>query len=89
MNYKRNWHSIYFRVAVHNCCPYRRSDMRNIKYTDNCREIFSLKLAKFLESEGFAIISTRPDLKNTGRKIFLFANTPQLRQKIDVYMGAR
>ena len=61
--------------------------MRRKNTMDNCREIFSLRLARYLESKGFMIISTRPDLKETGRDVFLFANTPQLRQAIDTYMS--
>ena len=61
--------------------------MKRTKYTNDFREIFSLKLARYLESKGFMIISTRPDLKETGRDVFLFANTPQLRQAIDTYMS--
>lgn len=61
--------------------------MKRTNYINDCREIFSLKLARYLESKGFMIVSTRPDLKDTGRNVFLFANTPQLRQAIDTYMN--
>lgn len=61
--------------------------MRRTNTLDNCREIFSLRLARYLESKGFMIIDTRPDLKETGRDVFIFANTPQLRQAIDTYMN--
>ena len=61
--------------------------MRRTNTLDNCREIFSLRLARYLESKGFMIIDTRPDLKETGRDVFIFANTPQLRKAIDAYMG--
>ena len=60
--------------------------MRRTDYRENLHTIFSLKLAKYLEGMGFTIIETRPDLKCTGRNVFLFANTPQLRKAIDAYM---
>ena len=49
--------------------------------------VFSLKLAKYLEGNGYQIIHTRPDLKDTNRDVFLFENTPQLRQTIDTYLS--
>lgn len=61
--------------------------MKRTNCINDCREIFSLRLAKYLENLGFAIITTRPDKKNTGRNVFIFANTPQLRQAIDTYMN--
>lgn len=61
--------------------------MKRTNYMDNCREIFSLRLARYLENKGFMIIGTRPDIKETGRDVFIFVNTPQLRQAIDTYMN--
>ena len=48
--------------------------------------VFSLKLAKYLESNGYDIKQTRPDLRGTGRNVFLFDNTPQLQLAISTYM---
>ena len=48
--------------------------------------VFSLKLAKYLESNGYEIKQTRPDLRGTGRNVFLFDNTPQLQLAISTYM---
>jgi len=48
--------------------------------------VFSLKLAKYLESKGYKIRQTRPDLRGTGREVFLFDNTPQLQLAISTYM---
>lgn len=48
--------------------------------------VFSMKLAKFLRDKGYMIKETRPDLKGSGRDIFVFYDTPQLRQAIDAYM---
>lgn len=62
------------------------NNMKKI-YTDDCCTIFSLRLANYLERMGFMIIDTRDDLKDTGRKVFLFANTFQLRKAIDTYMS--
>ena len=61
--------------------------MKRTNYMDNCREIFSLRLTRYLESKGFMIIGTRPDFKETGRDVYVFANTPQLRKAIDTYMS--
>lgn len=61
--------------------------MKRTNCLNDCREIFSLRLARYLESKGFMIVGTRPDLKETGRDVFIFANTPQLRQAIDTYMN--
>lgn len=61
--------------------------MRRTNTLDNCRTIFSLRLARYLESKGFMIIEQRPDLRGTGREVFVFVNTPQLRKAIDAYMG--
>ena len=49
--------------------------------------VFSVRLAKYLENEGYEIRQTRPDLRGTGRNVFLFDNTPQLRQAVDTYMS--
>ena len=48
--------------------------------------VFSLKLARYLESKGYEIKQTRPDLRNTGRDVFLFDDTPQLQSAISTYM---
>ena len=61
--------------------------MRRTNTMDNRREIFSLRLARYLERKGFLVVGTRPDLKSTGRDVFLFENTPQLRQAVDTYMN--
>jgi hypothetical protein len=61
--------------------------MRRTNCLNDCREIFSLRLARYLEDKGFMIVGTRPDLKDTGRDVFIFVNTPQLRQAIDTYMN--
>lgn len=60
--------------------------MRNTRNIDDYRVIFSFRLARYLENKGFVILMTRPDLKDTGRNVFLFENTPQLKQAIDTYM---
>ena len=36
---------------------------------------------------GFVLIEMRPDLKNSGRNVFFFKDTPQLRSAIDEYMS--
>lgn len=60
---------------------------RNRKTDTDKFLVFSLKLAKYLENMGYEIKQIRPDLRGTGRNVFLFDNTPQLRQAVDTYMS--
>lgn len=43
-------------------------------------EVFSLRIAKGLEQKGFTMKGSRPDKKGTGRSVFIFQNTPEIRQ---------
>lgn len=36
---------------------------------------------------GFVLIDMQPDLKKTGRNVFFFNDTPQLKSAIDKYMS--
>lgn len=60
---------------------------RNRKTDTDKFLVFSLKLAKYLEDMGYEIKQIRPDLRGSGRNVFLFDNTPQLRQAVDTYMS--
>ena len=50
-------------------------------------EIFSQKLAGHLMKLGFVLQEIRPDRKCTGRNVFLFRDTPQLRRAVDEYLS--
>lgn len=49
-------------------------------------DVFNQKLAGYLMMNGFVLIKTRPDIKGSGRNVFVFYNTPALRTVIDNYM---
>ncbi|WP_334305225.1 DUF5659 domain-containing protein [Enterocloster clostridioformis] len=49
--------------------------------------IYSQKLAGYLMQRGFVLIDMQPDLKKSGRNVFFFMNTPQLKSAIDDYMS--
>lgn len=44
-------------------------------------------MAGYLMQRGFVLIEMRPDLKNTGRNVFVFNETPQLKSAIDEYIS--
>lgn len=47
-------------------------------------------MAGYLMQKGFVLLDMRPDMKSPTRKnIFIFKNTPQLRQSIDEYLTQR
>lgn len=41
----------------------------------------------YLMQKGFVLIDMRPDLKKSGRNVFFFNDTPQLKSAIDEYMS--
>lgn len=49
--------------------------------------VYSQKLTGYLMQNGFVLIDMRPDLKKSGRNIFFFNDTPQLKSAIDEYMS--
>lgn len=49
--------------------------------------IYNQKMAGYLMHRGFVLIDMRPDLKNTGRNVFFFKDTSQLKSAIDEYMS--
>ncbi|MDB8698671.1 DUF5659 domain-containing protein [[Ruminococcus] gnavus] len=49
--------------------------------------VYSQKLTGYLMQKGFVLIDMRPDLKKSGRNIFFFNDTPQLKSAIDEYMS--
>lgn len=51
------------------------------------RIIYSQRMAGYLMQKGFVLISMQPDLKKSGRNVFFFVDTPQLKSAIDEYMS--
>lgn len=49
--------------------------------------IYNQKMAGYLMQRGFVLIDMQPDLKKTGRNVFFFNDTPQLKSAIDEYMS--
>lgn len=49
--------------------------------------VFNQKMAGYLMQRGFVLIDMQPDLKKTGRNVFFFKDTPQLKSAIDEYMS--
>lgn len=43
-------------------------------------------MAGYLMQRGFVLVDMKPDLKKTGRNVFFFKDTPQLKSAIDEYM---
>ena len=50
------------------------------------KHIFSMKLAGFLMMNGFSVIGVENDLKGSGRKVFLFKDTPELETMVGTYL---
>ena len=48
---------------------------------------YKQKMAGYLMQRGFVLIDMQPDLKKTGRNVFFFNDTPQLKSAIDEYMS--
>lgn len=46
---------------------------------------FSARLANYLVHKGFAMIGKEPNFKNPQYDVFLFIDSPQLRQALDEY----
>jgi hypothetical protein len=49
--------------------------------------IYSQKLAGYLMQKGFVLIDMQPDMKKTGKNVFFFNDTPQLKSAMDEYMS--
>lgn len=49
--------------------------------------IYSQKMAGYLMQKGFVLINMQPDLKKSGRNVFFFKDSPQLKAAIDEYMS--
>jgi len=43
-------------------------------------------LAGYLMQSGFVLIDIQPDLKKTGRNVFFFKNSPQIKSAINKYI---
>jgi hypothetical protein len=51
----------------------------------NIYNCFSQKLAGYLLTNGFSLMGLKSDLKKTGRNIYLFQDSEQLRESINKY----
>lgn len=50
--------------------------------------IFNQRMAGYLMQKGYVLMDMRPDVKSSSRKnIFLFKDTPQLRQSMSDYLN--
>lgn len=49
--------------------------------------VYSQKMAGYLMQRGFVLINMQPDLKKTGRNVFFFKDTSQLKSAINEYMS--
>lgn len=49
--------------------------------------VFNQRMAGYLMQKGFVLINMQSDFKKTGRNIFFFIDTPQLKSAIDDYMS--
>lgn len=49
--------------------------------------VYNQRMAGYLMQRGFVLIDIQPDLKKTGRNVFFFKDTPQLKSAIDEYMS--
>lgn len=47
--------------------------------------IFSQKLMSKLVAQGFVLVNMRPDERGSGRNVFYFRNSPELRQAVEEY----
>lgn len=57
------------------------------KHTKNI-VIFNQRMAGYLMQIGYVLIDMRPDIKSSSRKnIFLFKDTPQIRQSMSDYLN--
>lgn len=63
----------------------RKNQMNETKYYT----IFSQKLMSELVAKGFVLVNMRPDEKGSGRNVFYFRNTPELRQAVADYRNNR
>lgn len=71
-------------------CQIQRMEERNYYHNKRRKEnfiVYSQKLTGYLMQKGFVLIDMRPDLKKSGRNVFFFNDTPQLKSAIDEYMS--
>lgn len=45
--------------------------------------IFSQRLMSKLVAQGFVLVNMRPDERGSGRNVFYFRNSPELRQAVE------
>lgn len=51
--------------------------------------IFTSKLARQFIREGFKVTDIKPDKNDKRRTVFIFQDSPELKQKLDEYIKAR
>ncbi|WP_313184784.1 DUF5659 domain-containing protein [Lacrimispora sp.] len=49
--------------------------------------VYSQKMSGYLMQKGFVLVDMQPDLKKSGRNVFFFKDSPQLKSAIDEYMS--
>lgn len=64
----------------------RRNELLSSELKKN-KIVYNQRMAGYLMQRGFVLIDMRPDLKKTGRNVFFFKDTPQLKSAIDEYMS--
>lgn len=62
--------------------------MNYYKQTRKNIVIFNQRMAGYLMQKGYVLIDMRPDIKSSsGKNIFLFKDTPQIRQSMSDYLN--
>lgn len=51
--------------------------------------VFTAQLARQLLKGGFRIVDIKPDKNDKRRTVFIFQDSPELKQKMDEYIKAR
>ena len=50
--------------------------------------VFNQRMAGYLMQKGYVLLDMQPDIKSTsGKNIFLFKDTPQIRQSMSDYIN--
>lgn len=62
----------------------RGKQMNETKYYT----IFSQRLMSKLVAQGFVLVNMRPDERGSGRNVFYFRNSPELRQAVEEYSSS-
>lgn len=60
-----------------------------MKGNNSCYTIYSQKLMATLVLKGFALAEMRPDRKESGKNVFFFKDTPELRAAVKKYQESK